>query len=219
MKKQTIIIAFIFVSLYACTDIADTQKAQKAMSDDLYEIPTNCNFNDVFTGTDENECSPKLKSRFSSPFTGILINAPKKTVWPKDDNLSNYPVGPLGVTEGPLRLMIAGLVQLKYNSYNLGISFGSDVLVVAVDNKTGQAYSGKIPQPEMLMLPDPYPDGPDESSMMSEAELNELYSSHFNLDLVHDLGIPLAKASYSVYATLGEYKSNELIIVTEVEKN
>lgn len=218
MKKCAFIRSIICASLYACGRYADAQKAKKAMSDDYYNIPSNCDFSLVFTGTLSNECTPKLKSMFSSPFTGILINAPEKIVWPNNADFSDYPVGPLVITEGPLRLMLAGLVRLKYNSYNLGSSFGGDVLVVAVDNKTGQTYSGKMPQPDMPMEPDPYPAGPDESNMMSKEDLNALISSGFNLDLVHDLGIPIAEASYSVYATLGEYRSNELIIETEVEK-
>ncbi len=188
------------------------------MSDELYDIPKDCDFNNVFSGTSTNECTPKLKSRYSSPFKGILINTPEKIIWPKNVHVSDYPVGPSGVTEGPLRLMLAGLVRLKYNSYNLESSFGEDVLVVAVDNKTGQTYSGKIPQPDMSMEPDPVPLDPDDNIAMSEEDLNALVSSRFNLDLVHDLGIPIAETSYSVYATLGEYKSNELIIETEISK-
>ena len=92
--------------------------------------------------------------------------------------------------------MLAGLVRLKYNSYNLESSFGEDVLVVAVDNKTGQTYSGKIPQPDMSMEPDPVPLDPDDNIAMSEEDLNSLVSSRFNLDLVHDLGIPIAETSY-----------------------
>jgi hypothetical protein len=58
-----------------------------------------------------------------------------------------------------------------------------------------------MPQPDMLMEPGPYPAGPDESSMMSKKDTNSLISCSFNLDLVHDLGLPIADASYLVNAT------------------
>jgi hypothetical protein len=113
MKKYAFLTCIICASLYAYVNFADTQKAQKTMSEDLYNIPSNCDFSLVFTGTLSNECTPKLKSMFSSPFTGILINAPEKIVWPKNEDFGDYPVGPSGVTEGPLRMKSKGMEVLS----------------------------------------------------------------------------------------------------------
>ena len=44
--------------------------------------------------------------------------------------------------------------------------------------------------------------------------LDTLYA---NADLVNICGVPIANAIYTVYATLGEYKSNVLTIKTVVK--
>ena len=88
------------------------------MSDKLYQIPENCDFSKVLNGdTHSNECTPVLDNKFFSKFSGLLINGPKQIIWPKDVDPSDYPVGPWGTSEGPLRLMIAGLVRVKYNKF------------------------------------------------------------------------------------------------------
>lgn len=186
------------------------------MSDQLYTIPTSCDFSLIISDNSENECSPKLKDPFFSPYVGILINGPKKVVWPKNASLSDYPPNLIGQTSGPLRLMIAGLVRAKYSTLGLRGQFSYDVVVTAVNQDTAETYSGKMPRGDFEYFPsDDIPPGtPRREDYIEYSE--SLYSSQFNLDLVHDLGLPFKAATYSVYATLGEYKSNVITINTQL---
>jgi hypothetical protein len=205
---------FACICLSSCSEI-HTNSDGNPMIEKLYEIPEDCDFMTVNNDdAGENECTPKLLDPYFSEFSGILINGPKEVVWSGDISPQDFPESPWGGTSGPLRLMIAGLVRLKYSTLGLNGDFSGDVLVVAVDQKTAQTYSGKMPQVDFL--PEPEPDV-DTGAMMTEADRNMLITSMFNLDLVHDLDLPIIDATYSVYATLGEYKSNVLTITTKVE--
>lgn len=186
------------------------------MADELYQIPKDCDFNNVLNGdTHSNECTPVLDNKFFSKFSGILINGPVQVIWPKDADPSNYPVGPWGTSEGPFRLMVAGLVRTEYKTLGLKGEASEEVLLVAVNQKTAESYSGKMPQPDVETQPD-FDMGLEEFPP-SEDEQNKLITSYFNFDLVNDLGLPIAEASYNVYATLGEMKSNSVVIKTKVE--
>ncbi len=186
------------------------------MADQLYQIPKDCDFSKVLNGdTHSNECTPILDNKFFSKFSGILINGPEQVVWPKDGNPEDYPVGPWGTSEGPFRLMLAGLVRTEYKTLGLKGEASEEVLLVAVNQKTAKSYSGKMPKPDVDTAPD-FDMGMEEIPL-SEEEQNKLITSYFNFDLVQDLGLPIANASYNVYATLGEMKSNSIIIHTKVE--
>lgn len=186
------------------------------MSDKLYQIPENCDFSKVLNGdTHSNECTPVLDNKFFSKFSGLLINGPKKIIWPKDVDPSDYPVGPWGTSEGPLRLMIAGLVRVKYKTMGLKGEAAEQVLMVAVNSRTAETYSAKMPQANVETEPD---FGIDiEELPVTEEEQNTLLTSYFNFDLVHDLGVPITNADYCVYATLGELKSNTIFIKSTIE--
>ncbi|TYK64492.1 hypothetical protein [Colwellia echini] len=187
------------------------------MSESLYEIPINCDFSTITNANNsENDCSPKLTDSFFSTYSGILINAPKEVLWPKGVSFADNPVGPWGETEGPLRLMVAGLIRLPYKSMGLKGNFSDTILVIAVNQATGESYSGRMPQPDLLPEPD-FINNLSERPR-SEKDGDVLISDNFNFDLVHDLGIPIMDASYHVYATLGEYKSNTVTIKTSMEK-
>lgn len=186
------------------------------MADELYQIPENCNFDNVLNGdTHSNECTPILENKFFSKFSGILINAPQQVIWPKDSSPEDYPPGPWGTTEGPFRLMVAGLVRVQYKTLELRGEASEHVLLVAVNQKTAEAFSGRMPQPDVET--EPGFDTDIEEIPPTESEQNALLTSYFNLDLVHDLGLPIADASYNVYATLGEFKSNVMVVKAKVE--
>ncbi len=185
------------------------------MENQLYTIPSNCDFEKIYNGVaDKNECSPKLKNKFSSEFEGILVNGPLNTIWSNNETSDNFPIGPWGETDGPLRLMIAGLVRAPYKTLGLNGDFSDEVLLVAVDINTAKTYTGKMPQAEFL----PVPEDDQPQRTRSQAEKDALVTCYFNLDLVADLGLPIADANYHVYATLGEYKSDVLTIKTNVKK-
>jgi hypothetical protein len=207
------LIGFIFIG----ASTLDDAKGEITVSDDLYTIPENCDFNTVRNmNNGSNECSPKLDDEFFSEFTGILINVPKVTVWPKEFSEADYPVGPFGETSGPMRLMVAGIINAPYQFLGLNGDFSDDIVVVAVNQKTAIAYSGKMPRADFLPVPADMLNLPKRP--MSDADKEALISDHFNFDLVHDLDIPIADATYHIYATLGEYKSNVVTIKTSVEK-
>lgn len=209
--RQCLVITTV-LALTACIQKVVDDRSN-SMSENLYNIPTNCDFMSITSGSQENECSPKLSDPFFSDFSGILINGPKQISWPGDLTLEDFPPGPSGTTEGPLRLMVAGLIRIKYDTYGLKGDAGAEVLVVAINQKTAQTYKGKMPKADSEPFFGFMPDEPERT----EDDKNALLSSHFNLDLVHDLEIPLEDATYSVYATLGEYKSNVLTIHTMVK--
>lgn len=210
----------LYVSLIEAVPLKETQhNTGKPMAKNSYILPQNCNFMVTDNNSEgRSECSPKLDDGIRSKFEGILINGPSTVVWPKDVSENDNIPGPFGETSGPLRLMICGLNNLKYSFMGLNGSFSDSVLIVAVNQETGKTYSGKMENPEFL------PDFDDEnfgepkvSRPVSEAKKNLLIPNYFNLDLVHNLGVPINNSTLSVYAILGEFKSNTLTIVTKVE--
>jgi hypothetical protein len=214
----SILIIFFYTHVNSCV-AAPINEEVVPMSEKLYQIPENCDFTAIKNNNSENDCTPKLLSRNSSIFTGILINGPKEVTWPKDASLTDYPPNHIGQTKGPLRLMIAGLMRAKYTTMGLRGQFSYEILIVAINQKTAQTYSGKMPRGDFE--PWPKPDAAKLALTPKREDFEEyresLSNSKFNLDLVHDLNLPISDATYTVYATLGEYKSNVLIIKTKVK--
>lgn len=191
-----------------------------SVTNPLYELSEDCDFTVAANNsTTQYECSPQLRDSYFRPFIGVLINGPATITWPKGASEEGNPPGPNGQTTGPLRIMISGVVQLPFNAMGLNGEFADKVLIVAVDRKTANTYSGKIWFPESL--PEPEPDNPDdlfpETGEENTADLTAPVASYFNIDLLHNLEVPITSAVYSVYAQIGEYKSNVLRIETRVE--
>ena len=203
----------IVLGVVACTSYSDSGETLK--TDTLFELPDDCNFMDVHSGAEQYKCSPKLKDKYFNEFSGILINAPKSVVWPKNASLSDYTAGPSGTSRGPLRLMLTGLTRFNYSEMDLDNEANNQVLVIAVNQKTAKSYAGKMHhanQSDAAIL--------DQGRKIIEpnkAEQNRLLTTYFNLDLVHDLNLPIANAHYTVYAMLGEYKSNIIEIETRIK--
>lgn len=186
------------------------------MTENLYKIPDDCNFMSIQNAhVGDNECSPVLLDPYFGKFSGLLINGPKEVVWSKKDLVNDSPPDPFGHSHGPLRLMLAGLIRLKYSTMGLNGEFGEHVMLVAVDQKTAQTYSGRMPSQDSI--PEPEPVIQEEEVIMPEETLNSLVRSFFNFDLVSDLGLPISNASYTVYAVFGEFKSNVITIKTIVK--
>lgn len=213
--RYALLIAII--SLNPCYALADRPEV-KIVSENIYEIPSGCDFSLVVNYPEVNNCSPKLLDAFFSPFEGVLINGPAEIVWPKSSSLEDFSPGALGQTEGPLRFMIAGLARVKFSYLGLRGQVSRSVLVVAVNQKTAKTYSGKMPSVERDFWSEPISakaKGPRREDYPEYRDA--LHSSNFNLDLVHDLGLPIEDAVYSVYATLGDFKSNMLTVKTTVK--
>lgn len=178
-----------------------------SMSDKLYELPQDCDFMAVGNNSGrEYDCTPKLRDGLFSKFQGLVINGPAETVWPENVSLEDTMILPNGDSDGPLKLMVAGLLKLPANYLNMRGDFSNHVLLVAVNQKTAESYSGKM---NVFGFS-------GESPPVSYGDF-DVTEQYFNIDLVQNLGIPIANATYSVYATLGEYKSNVLMLKTRVE--
>lgn len=193
----------------------------KMMSDELYELPQDCNFSKVVNNSGLNyDCTPKLRGS-PKKFQGLLINGPKEVVWPNNYDLTGMAKTRDGdVIASPIKLMIAGLTRLPSNTLNLNGVFNDRVLIIAVNQKTGEVYSGRMqvsgsrPDP----LPPIFSDSSSVGSFKEDAANNtSIVGDRFNIDLIHNLGIPIENGTYTVYATLGDYKSNVLTIKTRVE--
>jgi hypothetical protein len=168
-----------------------------------------CDFAALETNTGgQNECSPiSVIQPFDSEFRGIVINGPKQMVWPK--GAEPQEAGPWGSTRGPARLMIAGYYRLPESTLGLDGEFKNQVLFVAVNQTTHMAYSGKVPKFGKRYK--------RKDDRFSENDPNRIKGGAVNADLVNICGVPITNATYTVYATLGEYKSNVLTIKTVVK--
>lgn len=180
------------------------------MTNKLYTLPESCDFSLVQNNsTSSHDCSPQLLDSTNNPFLGILINVPKEITWTKEPVTGEY-------ISGQLRLMVSGVVKLKYSYMRLKGNFSIKTLLVAVNQQTAQSYSGKmilpdfLPQPKAKFKDDLFPAG------LSEISLNSPVANYFNIDLIENLGVPIADATYTVYAILGDVKSNVLTIKTKV---
>lgn len=174
-----------------------------------YELPRDCDFLSVgVNSATRSDCSPILKGGITSKFEGIVINGPKNIVWQEDADTTDLMVSPLGDTIGsPLKFVISGVARLPFNTLNLDGMFGYDVVIVAVNQETAQVYSGKMIRFGVS------PKG----SVEPKSDKTVAVKSYFNVDLVNNLGIPISDGTYTVYATLADYKSNVLTIKTQVE--
>jgi hypothetical protein len=176
------------------------------MTTSLYTLPQHCDFSLLGNNSGySQECSPKLNPPESlNQFKGIAINLPNEVVWPKNVDPDSMEVMPNGDSLGPFKLMVAGLVQLPYSTMNLNGEFRDEILVTAVDQATGQPYSGKRFQIGFTSKPD--------MSNYGNNQNNTLTPDYFTIDLVQNLKIPIKSAQYQVYATLGEFKSNVITV-------
>jgi hypothetical protein len=185
----------------------------KTMSEQLYVLPQDCDF----IAGDARACAPQLTPRYSNPFRGVLINGPKTVVWPKNDSPDNYTRGPFGGRDGPFQLVVVVLYQLPYLTLGLDGDFRHEITVVVVNQQTDEVYSGrqqrigfKGPQPR-----DFYSEA--DKKIDKELEKSRISGSYFKFNLADALRLPIINATYTVYATLGEYKSNVLTIKTIVK--
>lgn len=179
------------------------------MNNPLYELPDNCDFLQAVSNSGLSfDCSPQLIPKFSNPFNGILINSPDNVLWDKDLDPDDFMVSPFGEREGPFRVMISGLLKVPSGTLDVTDDYIYKIVIIAVNQQTSKVYSGRMNRigqksPEL----DPSL-GFDINSDKLESSMAGDCKEHFNVDLVQNLNIPIASATYSVYVVLGEYKSN-----------
>jgi hypothetical protein len=212
MITQKKILSKIFLlGLLLCIYGCSNNRMSNPMAD-VYELPENCDFNSVGNNSElRSDCSPKLIDQFpKANYQGILINSAPDILWPKNFGLKDMPMLPNGNADGPLKFMIAGLVNLPYNTLNLHGDFASQVVIVAVNQKTAKVYNGK-------MIPFGFAGVKPDVTGLGISQINNDHLCYFNIDLVQNLEIPIADATYNVYAVLGDYKSNVLTVKTKVK--
>jgi hypothetical protein len=216
--KIKILFFFLLLAITPTLFFALDKTMNDDIDNDLYVLPQDCDFMQVPANSSvQMDCSPKLKDPYFSTFKGLLINAPGEVIWPKDVSIDDYVILPDGSNDSPLRFNVAGLSNIPDSSLGLHGDVAYEILIVAVNQMTGQSYSGK-----MLRMGDP---GPEPTGILSGFEQegiqgngsDETRTVYFNVDLVSNLNIPLSEAIYTVYATMGEYKSNVLTIKTFIQ--
>ncbi len=106
--------------------------------------------------------------------------------------------------------MIAGYFILDINSGESAIDLAERIVVVAVNQKTAKAYTGKMHN--IGFRKSPFSNTPPSSGNSFET-----ISSNFNIDLFQNLNIPTQAAIYSVYATLDDQKSNAVQIEVDIK--
>ncbi|AUX43429.1 uncharacterized protein SOCE26_048770 [Sorangium cellulosum] len=151
-------------------------------------INRKCDFSKVTAQLESNECTPQIDG---FDFEGLLINTPEEVVFEGAGNLSR----------AGGRFVLCGACRFKQSFMNLRGHFVDQILFVAVNARTHEAYSGKLETvPNAIPSPDP-DDGLDPDMLIGEV---------FNPDLGELLGLPAEEAEYIVYATIGPYRSNTL---------
>jgi len=191
LKINVIYISLVLVLTISSCSSYLTSGNTFVMPHELYRIPENCDFTKIKAAhIGENECSPVLLDPYFGEFSGLLINGPKKVFWPDNVIIDDIPPNPFGQSSGALRLMLAGLIRLKYNTLGLNGEFSQHVMLVAVNQKTAKTYSGKMPVQNSI--PEPVSMDAIDDIEMPDETLNSLVRSYFNFDLVQDLGLPIS---------------------------
>ncbi len=204
IQLSAFISSFIYCLILGCTHTS----SDIAMANNDYELPQNCDFDEPENNsTTDNSCTPKLLDPLFSPFRGILVNAPQTTQWPANADPADMQVSPSGNSAGPFKLMVAGYFILDISTGENSLDLAERVILVAVNQKTAQTYSGKMENIGFRELP--FEGGP---SMDQVGE--ETVSAAFNIDLVQNLNIPIEPATYTIYAVFDDHKSN--VLQTEI---
>ncbi len=154
-------------------------------------MPSDADFDLVSIGSyEDNLCTPDLLEDFD--FRGIRIHAPRRVALEgKPDDFDNF-----------ARAVVCGAYQLDSNYLGMQERFLPYLFFVAVDAKSHEARSGKLPIPQRpggSVLPAGLTDADWEGRSVIE---------FFNPNLVSVLGLPEREAEYLVYVSLGDYVSN-----------
>ena len=154
------------------------------MSNDDWELPTDCDFSDVEDISFPAPCSPKFKN---AGFVGLVINVPEKVRLGDDFSVNVF---------GRYRHRLS-------DELSLGASFMNSIVFMAVDKETQEVYSGQIEEDENEI-----PDDDEGDEEEPDPEEDVRVGGYVNPDLVEVVGLPARPARYTVYATVGTYKSN-----------
>jgi hypothetical protein len=183
------------VACGACQRRAETVQAVDAKRSSLMEpkINRDCDFSQVERTYASYPCTPVLTPEHENL---IRINAPEEVAFvPRGDRPLNEKT----------RFVICGALQMRTETLaELGIRGDATdaVMLVAVDTKTNQTYSGHIGH---LGTPDPMPE-----DLRTAPVPGYLIGESFNPNLVRSFDLPPVETDYYVHAVLGPFKSNVL---------
>ena len=173
-----------------------SQNKETGNTMDKWTVREECDFARLKTGPlEENTCSPRIEAQ---DFIGIAINAPEEVFYEPGETVE----GTMFFAD----VRICGTTCFGYDFMGLKGRLQGQILLVAVDAKTQETWSGKM---VTVRNPVPRPEGMEQGGGPTEGLLMETY---FNPNLVETLELPERPAEYIVYAVLGEYKSNTVRI-------
>jgi len=201
------ILSLILYLAYSFADASENMPSNK----ELYSLPTGCDFFSIGNNDSiEFDCSPQLTDKFFSEFEGLLINTPDIISWPKGKEVSEYQGYPNGNNDSPLKFMVAGLANVPDSTIKFNGDIANQILIIAVNQETAEIYSGKMIEMSASDLDLDIPTNTQESN-------HDFTRKHyFNIDLINNAGLPITNATYTVYATLGKYKSNVRVVTTKI---
>lgn len=175
------------------------QEKGTALTMKKWHIDQQCDFERLETGLmNRNACSPVIDD---ATFQGIVIHAPATVLY--------RPGEPVEGSEAFADVRVCGTCCVSYSYLGLDGEVTAEILLVAVEAKTQQTWSGKMVP---IRNPEPRPGNLGGEPVETEGMLIE---SYFNPNLVETLDLPETPAEYIVYAVLGQYKSNTVRIRVE----
>jgi hypothetical protein len=138
----------------------------------------------------ENGCTPRI----GGDFIGIRINAPE---------VIDYTQGERDPITGAFgRAILCGIYRFESALLLQTEGFKKTATLVAVDTKTHQPYTAKMVH-DHLEIPNPDP------PRFSPEVLEGVYETgYFNINMLDFLGLPEQPATYDIFVTLQQHKSN-----------
>lgn len=210
MLNITLIKTISLISIYLVFSFANASE-NMPNNKKLYSLPTGCDFYSIGNNDSlEFDCSPQLTDRFFSEFEGLLINTPDIVSWPNGKDITEYQTYPNGNNDSPLKFMVAGLANVPDSTIKFNDDISNQILIVAVNQETTEVFSGKMQE---MSVNDSDLDIPPD---LDESKQDLTRKHYFNIDLVNNAGLPISNATYTVYATLGKYKSNVRTVTTKI---
>ncbi|MDH3213178.1 MAG: hypothetical protein OEM05_11895 [Myxococcales bacterium] len=160
--------------------------------------PPDSAFDEVAAGSfSANACTPVI-DEFDVDYRGLKIHAPTRV---------QFPAG----SETP-RIVVCGTGVFDWNYMDLDGDFLEAIVIVAVNDQTHESRSGRMQIIENRAMGPPVR---EKLGLSKEDFKNRSIQKHFNPDIGALLELPATPGSYTVYATLGQYKSNVVQIRLE----
>lgn len=196
MGNKKFLIIVLVVCSTGCIEITqDTEERNARMESISSEV-----FAEIEPGdSTENKCTPKV----GEDFIGFRINAP---------TLVSYNPGEEDPFTGAFaKVMICGVYRFDAAlAFEVG-GIEKSLTLVAIDTESHTPYSGQMVSGHLEIPESPPRQYPPEV-------LENLYYKRFlNINILDYLGLPEKPATYNVFVTLKEYKSN-VVTIKLIEK-